>query len=257
MKLKKLNRIYAFYLHILFSLLIATFSAALVFFVWYPSLLAQVSNVNNIYILLLIVDVTLGPLITLIIFNVEEKAEKELRSDILIIGIFQIIALIYGLHTLYITRPVFVVYNEGRFDVIHANDISESNLKKSKNNDFRKLPILGPRYIGAELPVNINERNVILFDSLSGGDDISRLPQYYTPYEQAINKIKKRSQPLENLNKLNQDNQSMIESLKSKYINLKINVGYLPLKGKASDLTVIVDTKSGKILELVNINPWN
>lgn len=253
----KLNRFRAFGWHLLFSLLVATLSAAIVFFVWYPGLLAHASNVINIYFLLLIVDICLGPLITFIVFDVKKKEEKELKRDILIISALQIFALMYGLHALYITRPVFVVYNEGRFDVVSANEISDINLKKSRIDDFKELSRFGPQYVAATLPENIKERNDILFDSLSGGDDISRLPQYYKKYYQVAEDVKKRSESLEILNKLNTSSHSIIQSLQSKYTSKKINAGYLPLKGRVNDLTVIVDRSDGTILEMVDLNPWN
>ncbi|AMP01649.1 putative type IV pilin accessory protein [Collimonas arenae] len=225
----------------------------LVFLLWYPGYLALANGVRDIYMLLLLVDVTLGPVITLIVFN---PKKKELKRDLAIVAMVQAAALLYGLHAVYIARPVYVVFSTDRFDLAFANDITDEKLAKVTNREYQSLPKFGPVVIAARRPDDTNARNELLFGSLSGGDDLPQMPQYYVPYTTQRADVLKQSQPLGLLKKFNQNELSIVDALVTKYTALKIDVAYLPLKGKACDLVVIVNRNSAEILEMVNLKPW-
>ena len=74
-----MNRFQACATHLLASGAAALLSSALVFLLWYPGLLSYASGVISIFLMLLWVDVVLGPLITLIVFNTKKK---ELKRDL-------------------------------------------------------------------------------------------------------------------------------------------------------------------------------
>jgi hypothetical protein len=68
----------------------------LVFLVWYPNPYREISGGRELFLILVTVDVILGPLITLSIFN-PVKAWKVLRRDLAIVGLIQLAALGYGM----------------------------------------------------------------------------------------------------------------------------------------------------------------
>ncbi|MES2073378.1 MAG: TfpX/TfpZ family type IV pilin accessory protein [Pseudomonadota bacterium] len=253
MKLQTLNRFHAFGWHLLISIAVALLSSSLVFLLWYPGLLALASGVRDIFLLLLLVDVTLGPVITLIIFNPQKK---ELKYDLMIVAAVQLAALLYGLHTVYVARPAYMVFTLDRFDLVYANLISEKNLDKVTKAEFQSLPLFGPKVVAVRRPDDIKAQNEILFGSLSGGDDLPQMPQYYIPYAELKADVIKRTQTLTELKNLNKDKSSIVDALVAKYASTKIDVGYLPLKGKAKDLVVIVDRQTGEILEMADLAPW-
>lgn len=253
MKSPQVNRFHAFGWHLLVSLCVALLSAMLVFLLLYPGPLALASGVRDIYLLLLLVDVVLGPVITLIVFN---PKKKELRRDLAVVVVVQLAALLYGLHAVYIARPVYVVFSMDRFDLVFANDFTEEKLAKVTKTDYQSLPLLGPEVIAARRPDDTKARNELLFGSLSGGDDLPQLPQYYLPYLEQKVDVLKRSQPLAVLKQFNQDKSSTVDTLVNKYAATKIDVAYLPLKGKVRDLVVIVNRNTGKVLEMVDLMPW-
>src|SRR6218665_1691953 len=108
------NRYQAFAAHLLGSCLVAALSAFLVFWVWYPAQFASMSGVTGIFLILLGVDVVVGPVITLIVFN---RAKPELKRDLAIVLLLQIAALGYGLHTVFTARPAYLVFSADRFEV--------------------------------------------------------------------------------------------------------------------------------------------
>ena len=69
--------------HLLISVLIALTCFLIVNYFWYPSPLIKATGVQHIYLLMLVVDLILGPLLTFIVFN---NAKKNLKIDLIIIA---------------------------------------------------------------------------------------------------------------------------------------------------------------------------
>ncbi len=247
------NRFQAFLLHLVCSAIIAALTLILVFLVWYPGLLAPATGVDEIFLIVLGVDVCLGPLLTLVVFNLKKK---ELKRDLFIIFAIQIAALVYGLYTVAIVRPVYVVFEIDRFQLVYANDLTEEKLQKASRSEYRTLPLLGPKWISAKFPENLEERNELLFSVLDGGDDLGKTPKYYVPYDESRNDIIDHLSPLESLKDYNLSNADEFNELNDRYPPESTSVGFLPLKGYVMDLTVVVDKSSAEILEIVKLRPW-
>jgi hypothetical protein len=74
------------------------------------------------FLIVVTVDVILGPLITLAVFN-RAKPWTELRRDLVIVALIQLSALGYGLWTVFVARPVHLVFEYDRFRVVHAVEV--------------------------------------------------------------------------------------------------------------------------------------
>jgi hypothetical protein len=72
------------------------------------------------------IDVVLGPLLTLIVFN-PRKPKRELINDISTIALLQMLAMSYGVYTLYNQRPVAVVFLESSFLTVPAQALNAQN----------------------------------------------------------------------------------------------------------------------------------
>ena len=99
------SRLRASAIHLAISLSIATLAALLVFGWWYPYPYRELSGGRELFTLVVAVDVVLGPLITLVIFNTT-KTRRHLAMDFTVIGLLQVAALAYGLWTVFVARPV-------------------------------------------------------------------------------------------------------------------------------------------------------
>jgi hypothetical protein len=229
---------------------VAAVAAALVFLLWYPGALAQANGVTQIVLLLLLVDVSLGPLITLIIFNPQKK---ELKRDLSIIVVVQLAALLYGLYTVHVARPVYIVFSVDRFYLVSANELTDEKLAKAAHAEFKSVPQFGPRTVAT----HVDAANMGDFASslLSGGEDAYQLPQFYVPYEQEKSQAIKNAKPLEKLEVANKAQPEKVEALKAKYASKKIDAGFLPLQGKSKDVSAVVDRQSGAVLEIVDLPP--
>jgi len=236
------------------SLVLVASILALVIFVWYPSPYFGVMGVKTVMLILALVDVTIGPLITLIIFNPKKKS---LKIDLAIVAVLQLAALLYGTHTVFIGRPAYVVYNMGMFTLVSANDIPQEELNKMG----KSLPLLGPKVVGAKLPQDNQEREKLLFSSVQGGLDLPQMPRYYFPYEQLADEVKARMSPLDVLMKRESKEdleilQDSLDKVSRKHDLHLTDLAFVPMRGKVKDLTVLVKRSDASIVEILPINPW-
>ena len=247
------NRINAFFLHLIFSAFIVFCFTLSTILIWYPDYLMSLTGAKTIFLMIIGIDVCLGPILTLIIFN---KTKKKLASDLAIIFIIQLSALAYGMYTVTIARPVYIVFAVDRFELVQANEISTENLKKAKEEKFKHLPTFKLKWVSAKRPSDKKEKEKLLFESIETGLDLAQLPKYYQSYSQAIPQIIEKSIPLSSLERFNQHKLQEVKKTLSKYKDYK-KYRYLPLAGKKTSLTVIIDTKSGAVIEVINLNPWS
>lgn len=112
-----MNRYRAALTHFGISALVVGTVFVLVYFLWYPQPLFRGAGGRDLFVVLAMVDVTVGPLITLIIFK---PGKKGLKFDLATIAVLQIAALAYGTHVVFEARPVWVVFLKDRFDLITA-----------------------------------------------------------------------------------------------------------------------------------------
>jgi hypothetical protein len=244
---RSLSRVQAAGTHLLLSVLIGASAAALVFLVWYPGLFAQLSGVLTIFGLLVLVDVTLGPLITLVIFNTKKK---ELGRDLMIVAAIQLAALAYGMYTVFTGRPVYLVHNASLLDLVFAADLSGDKLAKAKLPEFRTLPVWGPRLIAAPMPADPAQAAKIIAAAVSGGDDIQYLPEYYVPFETEKNRAMAQLKPLASLRAPDAKDQPALDKLRGTYAAKASEVGYLPVKASGQPAVAVFERNTGKLLEL-------
>ena len=130
MHLAGMNRYQAFGIHFGISLLIFIGLVAMVLFVWYPGILKEVDESwQQALIMIAGVDLVLGPLLTLIVFN---PAKKSLKMDLSVIAVAQIAALVAGTYTVHQARPVALIisFPPVGFKVVSANMLNSSVLEK-------------------------------------------------------------------------------------------------------------------------------
>ncbi len=239
-------------IHLSINALIALLAALLIFGVWYPRPYSQVAGADELIVLLLSVDLVLGPLLTLVVF----KAGKwGLKFDLAAIALLQAGAFIYGLHVVAAARPSFIVANVDRFSLVAANDIDSGDYAKATRADFRSAPWTGPRLIGAQLPASIQERNRLAFAG-PGGKDIDVLPRYYVDYDVVAKDLLQRAKPLADLYKEKPEARPLIQAWLDRHARASDTIRYVPLTARRGTLTVLLDAATGSVLDAVPVDPW-
>jgi len=183
-------------IHLVISATIAAGAALLVFGLWYPGDFRYLAGGRDLFLLVTSVDVVLGPVLTFAVFN-RAKGWRHLRWDLTIIGIIQLAALVYGLYTVAVVRPVAMVFEVDRLRLVTASDVPADDLRLAKA-PYDRLSWTGPSLLGARAPKPGAEHNDVLFKSLEG-IDISSRPQFWQPYDQSKAAALTRSRPLATL----------------------------------------------------------
>jgi hypothetical protein len=247
------DRIQASAIHLVISLAIAALSALLVFGVWYPYPYREISGGRELFLLLVTVDVILGPLITLTVFN-RVKPWTELRRDLVFVALVQLAALGYGLWTVSVARPVHLVFEIDRFSVVHAIDVPEEMLHL-KPAGIEARPWTGPTLLALRDFKNNQEQTDATLAAL-GGLDLGARPDLWQSYLLAAPKILKVAKPVSDLKQRFPDQAERIDAIvQSKGRNAQ-SLLFLPMVGRKSFWTVFLDPVTADVVGFMPLDSF-
>ncbi len=241
------KRIKFFLGHLAISLLIALIAIAIVFFVWYPAPLAQAVGVTSIFLMLLAIDVIVGPLFTLLVYK---QGKKTLKSDLTVIILIQLSAFVYGFYSIAQGRPVWIVFNVDRFELVRVNEIYDGKLEQALPQ-FRQPTWFKPQWVGVEFAKDANVRSDDLFAEALEGISIAQKPERYVDLSKTTTQLKQRAKSLDMLKQYN--DAKHVDAILSKYPQA---TGFFPLKANAVDMTVLINKDQGEVVKIVDLRPW-
>ena len=243
------QKLKASFVHLLISAFVLSSFLLIAFYIWYPAAYSSISGLGDLLFILITVDLILGPLLTFIVFK---KKKPSLKFDLSVIAAIQLAALSYGMFTIYQGHPVYVVYAVDRFELIPAK---EAFPERAKQEEFKVSKLWFPKFAYAKSPDNVEEKNKLLFDSLSGKADLERRPEYYEPIEQYTDVILKRGIDSTKLFLTKEKKEKLQVFLKENKKN-KEDFAYLPLVGKHKDIVIAVSRETGVIAGTIDVYPW-
>ena len=169
-------------LHFSATVLVAVLVSLLVFAVWYPYPYREFAGGKELFFLVIAADLVCGPLLTFVLFN-PSKPKRGLFLDLSIVVVLQLAALAYGLWTVWVARPLFLVHEVDRFKVIAKVDVDTLALDKLIDG-------LQPRFFKGPQPIGLreatkDEREKVMFESVQSGRDYGERPEFYAPYDEA------------------------------------------------------------------------
>lgn len=238
------KRLRACAIHFVLSLIVATLAALLVFGVWYPYPYRELSGGRELFTLVVLVDVLLGPLITLVIFNAT-KTRRHLAMDFTVVGLLQIAALTYGLWTVFMARPVHLVFEYSRMAVVHGVDVDPETLLKAPP-ELAQLPLGGPTLLSLR-PLRGAEAIDSVLQATAGIAQAAQ-PALWQPYENAREQILTESVPIAQLkarfvNRVNDIDEAVARSGRP-----ESTLRSLPLLSRQKAWTVLIDSQTAKPL---------
>jgi hypothetical protein len=252
MELASLNRWKASLIHLAISAAIGATVVALMLLVWYPRPYFKAMGGDTLILLLIGVDVVIGPLITLIIFDPKKKL---LRFDLSVIAALQLAALAYGCSVMFAARPVYNVFVVDRFETIAANQVDGASLAQA-TGEFRSLPLTGPKIIAAQQPADSKRQAEIIMQAMNGGPDLANLPELYAPYASVRAEAAKKARPLAELVRRQPGDAATIRAFLGAAGRAEDAVGFLPMKARNKDMTVLVDKTTGDVVGILPVYPW-
>lgn len=241
-------------IHLVLSIIVVAAILALMFFVWYPKGLFKLLGGSGLVFIIAGVDVCLGPLLTLVVFN---TAKKSLKFDLAVIGILQLLALIYGANVMFKSRPVFNVLEEDVFKVTLASNFKDNKeLLKAKNPDWRTLSWTGPLLVAAVAPTDPKEKSDLVL-AAGSGLDWNVFPKLFVSYDSQRNTALKNAKPLAELRKISTDNVPIIDAFLKHKQQPEKDFVYLPISYQFTTMTAVLDAKNADFIEIIDAQTSN
>ncbi|MEE8057119.1 MAG: hypothetical protein V3T17_04700 [Pseudomonadales bacterium] len=174
MHLRGLNRWQAFMIHLGISAAIFIVLLAIIVVIWYPGVFIHLGGWQGIQIVA-VVDLVLGPLLTLIVFN---PVKKSLPMDLSIIAAIQIACLGYGVWVVEQQRPFAQILLDDTLFVIPKADYIEREIDL---DILANIPGPSPKLIMLDLPNDHTMIAVKLVKDLFSGNPLQYHTDLYLP----------------------------------------------------------------------------
>lgn len=193
-------RLRAFGLHLTASASALTLVLGSLWLGWYQWPGWYLASALEVVGIVVMVDVVLGPTLTLIVAN-PGKPRAELVRDIAIIAAVQLIALGYGAVTLWGGRPLYYTFSVDRLELVQATDLKTEDILAGRRANPALAPFWysRPRWIWAPLPDDPEEAQRIAFGSAFGGTDVIQMPRYFRSWEQGLPQLRKRLEKVDDM----------------------------------------------------------
>ncbi|WP_225748041.1 TfpX/TfpZ family type IV pilin accessory protein [Eikenella sp. Marseille-P7795] len=235
-------------IHLLISAVVALIGIGLVFWVWHPAPLQKAVGVTHIFLMMLGIDVVLGPLLTLLVASSKEK--KTLKFDLSVIAAVQLAAYLYGMHSIAVSRPVYIAFDTLRFEVVQADSVVRV-AEKTILPAYQSNSLFAPQWVSVRPYKDAAEQSQRTFMELQEGISPSMQADLYQPLNDGWSGMQERKHSLEELKQYNSEEQ--VAQALAAYPQAD---GYLPLKAPAEDMAVLLDSKQKQVLGIVDLRPW-
>ena len=235
-------------IHFLLSVALVALIIGSILFLFFPELFIGVTDFKEVALIIICVDLVLGPLLTFVVFN-PKKTKKSLYLDFSVIAAIQISAVLYGAFSLFQIHPVYVTFNIDRFTIVTAKDAEP---EKALVKEYKISKFDAGKLAFAKMPYDLEKQNDLLLSATMGGEDLESMEEYYEPYDSNISSIMAKSlDPQLVLSKK--------ESEKFKYTHKSDlnNYAFFPLNSPKKDAIIVLDKKTARPVATLNINPWD
>lgn len=241
------NRYYAFFVHLVVSALVLLTIYFLARTIWYPEYFYDLDGGFEASKVIFLVDLVLGPLLTLLIYKPKKKG---LMFDLSCIVLMQLMALSYGIYLLYSYRPVALVMQNNSFFSVTADVYKNYGVKflpDSSNDSIKKCGL--SCYI---LENSYESRTNIM----SKGIPARVSQEFYIDYSEGWKAYIESSSSFFDVSKLTDKQKTELITARTKLSLVDKNrnesdLGFIPIHGRYIEGYFIVNRNSGQILSFV------
>jgi hypothetical protein len=221
-------------IHFCIGLFLSAILAWLVFSIWYPYPYRTLAGGVELFTIIMVIDLVCGPLLTFILFS-PTKPKRELMIDLSLVIFIQIIALSYGMWTVWQTRPIFVVHETDRLNIISRVSLDKKELA-GLSADMQPFFFDGPRMMSLRAFTQ-QEQQAINEDIKRGGRDRSERPFFYVQFDGL--KVYKNGFPLNKYLLIHPEIKKQVQSI---IVNMDASniekFKYVPIVGRIYWLTI-------------------
>jgi hypothetical protein len=250
MKLFKL-KLKAWFKHLLISLLVLTPVFLVIFLLWFPQPFFQTQSVIQVVVVLIAVDLVLGPLLTFVVYRPQKKG---LKFDLTVIVLVQLAAIAYGLWSIQSERPAYVVFAVDRYEVLAEKDVDFAAAGMSSfGDDDAERPV----YAFAQLPMG---RAFQAFQDsvlIGGRPDLERRPEFWLTLAKGKAAIMASARPVSELMAQRPAAVGALQKAADRMGLDPAELRFVPLVGKQRDFAALLDPETAHVSHVVAIdNPW-
>jgi hypothetical protein len=249
-------RLKAFGLHLLGSAIVLTLVLGSLWLGWYRWPGWYLSSVLHVVGIVVIVDLVIGPTLTLIVAN-PRKPGRILARDVSLIVTVQLAALMYGTVTLWNGRPLYYAFSTNSLDCVQASDIDASEAAVA----LRQNPTLAPhwyslpRWIWAPLPPDPQTRDAIIGSAISGGKDVTAMPRYYKDWAQGLPELRTQLKKVDEQRYFSRAQRKILEQRLRERGLATDDPNTLPMTGHGIPLLAVFDPATLRIRALLTAAP--
>ena len=249
-------RLKAFGIHLFASAIVLSLTMGVLYLGWYAWPSWYLLGAGTIVGLIVLVDLGLGPLATLLVAN-PTKPRAELRRDIGLIALIQIAALVYGVMTLWQGRPLYYALTLDRIELVTAANFDQNGLDQATRKGAQIIPSWStlPTWIWAPLPDDPKQSEAIIAAAISGGNDVTSMPELFRPWDEGIASLRNLLHPMPTLKAKNGLDESAYKQLMDRLGKTESDYGWLLLQGGRHDGTMVFERGSGKPVLFLTATP--
>ncbi len=231
-------RLMAAGLHFLLSLSIAGLLLFIIITLWYPQPHFSASGGWQGLTIVALVDLVLGPCLTLIVYN-PQKPKKLLVTDLSLIVLLQMAALAYGVHAVYTQRPAALVFWESKFYTVPATVFDQQDIPLAKLKTFSAQQ---PALIYAEKPRDVEGLNAMLDMLKTRRRPPFQLLELYRPLEDYKADIATQGIDIKEVVSVNVDMAQQLQTVLAETQTRQADNVYLILESKYQNIILVFNS---------------
>jgi hypothetical protein len=246
-------RLKAFGLHLLASTVALSSVLGTLYLGWYHWPGWHLADVVHVVLVMIGVDVVVGPLLTFVIAR-STKPRRVLARDIAMIVAVQLAALVYGTASLWHGRPLYYAFSESVLQLVQAYDIEAPELALARQQKAEFVPhwYSLPRWIWAPLPQDPDERTKIVTGAIVGGNDVISMPRYFKPWEQGLPALRPQLKKVDAVAYFSTADKKLLKERMRAAGLSPDQLNSMPLTGRGHPLLAVFDPTSLKIIAIFN-----
>lgn len=217
---------------------------------WFPWPLATLAGGMQLFLIVIVVDVVLGPSLTAVVAN-PAKPKRELVRDLAVILVLQLSAFGYGIYTMAAARPVLLAFEVDLFRVVSAAEVDRPTLPQAPA-PYRSLSWTGPVTIAAVKPDD--QAEVLRTIELGlAGIPLAALPAYWRDYASEQTRAWAKAQPLTAAAIARAPDAAEIERIAAKAGVAAAELRALPLLARRAEGTVLLAPPNARIVGILPV----
>jgi hypothetical protein len=248
--LNDVSRKQAFLTHLSVSMIIFFVLLYLIAFEWFPSFYYRLDDGYMGTAVIFFVDVVLGPGLTLLAFK---PGKPGLKFDMAAIIVFQLIALSWGIKSVYEDRPAVTVFYDGRFLALTqtvSEGVDQEKINAGMSGD-QKLAYL-------HSPENYNEKSKFMLEAYRQG--VSAEYYYGARFEPVdemnVKKILEYKLELDDLKAEHPDNAKVLSEYFESRPDYLEKYSFYPIRSRFNSGVAVFDPVALRVVDVIYVTTY-